>query len=164
PPPLEFFTPYSLATVNRVSRGRHRRSAPMALALAFMLVSCAHDPAPQPSAAPSAPPAVSAPVTLVDDETPGGGAAQPRVPSDPAQLADGLVADEAALRDPSTPGPALQAAARRQQAAYRIIGYHSEWDSITRPRIPAALLQTYDRNVDARRQLTAMAEVKDAIP
>jgi transglycosylase-like protein with SLT domain len=146
-----------------MSTGRQRRSTPLVLALAFVLVSCAHSAAPAPSAAPTSPPNVPAPVTLVDDETPGGGA-QPRVPSDPAQLADGLVVDEQALRNPQTPGPALQAAARRQQAAYRIIGYHSEWDSITRPRIPATLLQTYDLNVDARRQLTAMAEVKNAIP
>jgi soluble lytic murein transglycosylase-like protein len=79
-------------------------------------------------------------------------------------MADDLVADERALRDPSTPEPALQAAARRQQAAYRIIGYHPEWDAITRPRIPAATLRVYDLNIDARRQLTAMAETKNAIP
>ena len=30
--------------------------------------------------------------------------AQPRLAADPAQLADGLVADELALRDPATPG------------------------------------------------------------
>jgi hypothetical protein len=104
-------------------------------------------------------------VTLLDQTTePAPAGAQPRVSSDPARLADDLVADEQALRDPSTPGPAQQAAARRQQAAYRAIGYHSEWDAITRPRIPASLLQIYDLNVDARRQLTAMAETKDAVP
>jgi hypothetical protein len=86
------------------------------------------------------------------------------VASDPAQLADDLVADEQALRNPSTPEAELGAAARRQQAAYRTIGYHSEWDAITRPRIPASLLEIYDLNVDARRQLTAMAEIKDAVP
>jgi len=104
-------------------------------------------------------------VTLLDQTTePAPAGAQPTVSSDPARLADDLVADEQALRDPSTPGPALQAAARRQQAAYRAIGYHSEWDAITRPRIPASLLQIYDLNVDARRQLTAMAETNDAVP
>jgi hypothetical protein len=84
--------------------------------------------------------------------------------SDPAQLADDLVADEQALRDPSTPEPALVAAAQRQQAAYRAIGRHPDWDSVTRPRVPPSLIEAYDRNVDARRQLTAMATVRDTLP
>jgi hypothetical protein len=105
----------------------------------------------------------------MDETTPPGPAtpaagAQPQISSDPAQLADDLVADEQALRDPSTPEPALTAAARRQQAAYRTIGRHTEWDAITRPRIPPALLETYDRNVDARRQLYPMTEVQDTVP
>ena len=90
--------------------------------------------------------------------------AQPKISSDPAQLADDLVADERALRDPSTPEPVLTAAARRQQAAYRAIGSHTEWDAIIRPRIPPSLLQTYDRNVDARRQLSAMTEAQNTLP
>jgi len=83
--------------------------------------------------------------------------AQPRLASDPAQLADDLVADELAVRDPSTLEPALVAAAHRQQAAYRAIGRHPEWDAIIRGRIPPQLLGAYDLNVDARRQLNAMA-------
>ena len=90
--------------------------------------------------------------------------AQPQLSSDPAQLADDLVADERALRNPSTPEPALVAAAHREQAAYRAIGRHPEWDAITRPRIPPELIDVYDRNVDARRQLTAMSHVKDTLP
>jgi hypothetical protein len=90
--------------------------------------------------------------------------AQPRLASDPAQLADDLVADEQALRDPSTAGDALSTAARRQQAAYRAIGRHPEWDALTRPRIPPSLLDVYDRNVDARRQLTAITPVRDTLP
>jgi soluble lytic murein transglycosylase-like protein len=90
--------------------------------------------------------------------------AQPQLASDPSQLGDDLVADEQALRDPATPEPALTAAARRQQAAYRAIGRHPEWDATIRPRIPGALVEAYDLNVDARRQLTAMAHVKDTLP
>jgi membrane-bound lytic murein transglycosylase B len=90
--------------------------------------------------------------------------AQPQLASEPVQLADDLVADEQALRDPATPEAALTAAARRQQVAYRAIGRHPEWDAITRSRIPPALLEVYDRNVDARRQLTAMAHAKDTLP
>ena len=90
--------------------------------------------------------------------------AQPQLAADPVQLADDLVADEQALRDPSTPEPALAAAAHRQQAAYRAIGRHPDWDAVTRARIPPPLLEVYDRNVDARRQLTAMAHVRDTLP
>ena len=90
---------------------------------------------------------------------------QPPLAADPVQLADDLIADELALRDPSTPEPGLLAAARRQQAAYRAIGRHPEWDSIIAPRMPPALLRAYDLNVDARRQLAAMAPPRpDTLP
>ncbi len=104
----------------------------------------------------------------MDEPTPSPAAApvgaQPKLAADPAQIADDLVADEQAMRDPSTPEPALTAAARRQQAAYRTIGRNSEWDAVIVPRIPDWLRQTYDRNIDARRQLYAMTEVKDTVP
>ena len=131
-------------------------------------VSCGHDAPPAPSTPPIAAPSIKAPpsptptVTLLDDAAPVG--AQPRLSPDPVQLADDLVADEQTLRDPSTPEAGLREAARRQQAAYRAIGYHPEWDSVTRPRIPAPLLEVYDLNVDARRQLASMAEIRDTIP
>ncbi|WP_179963611.1 lytic transglycosylase domain-containing protein [Mycobacterium marseillense] len=112
-----------------------------------------------PAAAPQASPTRVVPA---DAGTPGG--AQPRLASDPVQLADDLVADERALRDPGTPEPALTAAAHREQAAYRAIGRHPEWDATTRPRIPAELAEVYDRNVDARRQLTALTPVRDTLP
>jgi len=139
-----------------------------ALTALLFAAACGHEAPPAPSAPQTAAPtsAASPPpptVTLLDDEAARGGA-QPRLSPDPAQLADDLVADEEALRNPSTPQAALREAARRQQAAYRAIGYHPEWDSVTRPRIPPELVQTYDLNVDARRQLTAMAEVRDTIP
>lgn len=90
--------------------------------------------------------------------------AQPQLAADPTQVADDLVADERALRDPATPEPALAGAAHREQAAYRAIGRHPDWDAITRPRIPAELIDVYDRNLDARRQLQAMTHPKDTLP
>jgi hypothetical protein len=133
----------------------------------FALVGCSEPP--PPSTATTA--AASAPVTatpldeptLTSPENTAIGA-QPLLATDPALLADDLVADEQVLRSPSTAEPALVAAAHRQQAAYRAIGKHPEWDAITRPRIPASLLGTYDLNVDARRQLIAMAPAKDTVP
>jgi soluble lytic murein transglycosylase-like protein len=102
------------------------------------------------------------PTAPTTDGAPAG--ARPPLAADPAQLADDLVADELALRDPSTPEDVLVAAAHRQQAALRVIGRHPEWDAVTRPRIPPSLLEAYDLDVDARRQLTAMARVKDTLP
>jgi hypothetical protein len=133
------------------------------------LVGCTHSATSMPPSATT----VAAPATVrthMMDETTSPDAAttaagaQPKISSDPAQLADDLVADEQALRDPSTPEPALTAAARRQQAAYRAIGRHTEWDAITSRRIPPSLLETYDLNVDARRQLYPMTEVKNTVP
>jgi hypothetical protein len=90
--------------------------------------------------------------------------AQPKLSSDPVRLADDLVADEQALRDQSTSGAALEAAARREQLAYRVIGRHAEWNAVIRPRIPPPLLEIYDRNVDARGQLAAMSHGMDTLP
>ena len=89
---------------------------------------------------------------------------QPVLATDPAALADDLVADERVVRDPATPPGELATAAKRQQAAYRAIGNHPEWDSVVRPRIPADLLDAYDHNVAARRALNALAPIRDTLP
>jgi len=92
--------------------------------------------------------------------------AQPPLASDPTVLAGDLAADEQALRDPSSSEATLVAAAHRQQVAYRALGRHPEWDPIVRAGIPPSLDETYDRNVDARRQLTALSggDIKDTLP
>jgi hypothetical protein len=129
------------------------------------LVGCSHAAPP-----PTATTVAATGVTMLDDPTTAAGGStsatgsHPQLAADPAQLADDLVADEQALRDPSTPEALLVAAAHRQQVAYRAIGRHPEWDAVTRPRIPEPLLEVYDRNVDARRQLTSMAHLKDTLP
>lgn len=130
--------------------------ASAALGIAVVLAGCSAQ----------APPAEApaAPITKMDDAPAPPTGAQPRLAADPAQIGDDLVADEAALRDPATPEPAMVAAARRQQAAYRAIGRNPDWDPIIRPKIPANLIQTYDRNVDARRQLSAMSPLRDTLP
>lgn len=127
--------------------------------LAFAVAGCS-----APHRTPGATPTTTqaARIRPADAGTPGG--AQPRLAPDPAQLADVLVADERALRDPGTPEPALIAAAHREQAAYRAIARHPDWEATARPRIPPELLDVYDRNVDARRQLTALTPVRDTLP
>ena len=114
---------------------------------------------------PSTTPATTS-ATALPPPRPASNPAQRRLASDAAHLAGDLVADEEALRDPSSSEAVLMAAARRQQAAYRALGRHPEWDPIARPRIPPWLLEIYDRNVDARRQLTAMSkdQGKDTLP
>ncbi|MDZ4265254.1 MAG: lytic transglycosylase domain-containing protein, partial [Mycobacterium sp.] len=136
--------------------------AALLVVVALMLAGCSDTTAPsatptQPSAGAQAP-APPPPTTVPPSPEP----AQPRLASDPAQLVDDLVADELALRDASSSQAVVRAAARRQQVAYRVIGRHPEWDPITRPRIPPALLEVYDRNVDARRQLASM--IKQPLP
>lgn len=125
----------------------------------FAAVACSGSPATVPTVA--AEPTPTTQNVAAPTATPG---AQPRLASDPAQIADALVADELALRDPATPEPARVAAARRQQAAYRAIGRNPQWDAVVRPRIPESLALVYDRNIDARRQLNAMAEPRDTLP
>lgn len=133
---------------------RHRTPAVIAVIAALAAPGCG------PAATPTSQPPASATVTKMD--APSG--AQPRLAPDPAQIADDLVSDERAIRDPGTPEPELVAAARRQQAAYRAIGRNPAWDPIIRPRIPEHLVATYDRNVDARRQLMALSPVRDTLP
>jgi soluble lytic murein transglycosylase-like protein len=135
-------------------------------AIVLVLAGCAHSTvSPTPRAATVSTAAIAAGTPLATrtlaaaPSLPRG--AQPQLASDPGQLADDLVADERALHNG---GPALDAAAHREQAAYRAIGRHPEWDATIRPRIPADLLGVYDRNVDARRQLEAMANVRDMLP
>ena len=140
-----------------MTRSRHVLSALVIATAVIGSVSCSQSTA--------APGITVVPAPLDDPAaaaTPPG--AQPRLAADPAQLADDLVADELAVRDPATPEPALVAAAHRQQAAYRAIGRHPEWDAIIRGRIPPQLVGAYDLNVDARRQLAAMSPVRDTLP
>ncbi len=142
-----------------------RKSAiafPVLGAIMLVLAGCSHPPALQTPRAAADPNPPTTMTVAAAPRTPDG--AQPRLAPNPAEVADDLVADEHALRDPSTAEAALVAAARRQQAAYRAIGQHPEWDAATRPRVPAALLDVYDRNVDARRALNAITPSRTTLP
>ncbi|BBY41997.1 DUF1460 domain-containing protein [Mycolicibacterium celeriflavum] len=134
-----------------------RRVGALAVATVFALVGCAAgSDAPSPTTGASA---TTAPAPPPAPEIP-----SRELASDPARMADDLVADERALRDPSSSAALMTAAAHRQQAAYRALGRHPEWDPIVRPRIPPELLQIYDHNVNARRELGVMSRPKDTLP
>ena len=143
-----------------------RRGAPLVVVtIMCVLVGCSEPTrASTIATATAAVPTSTTPTPTATAPTPSTG--QPRLAPHPAQLADDLVADELALRDPSRTEAVLVAAARRQQVAYRALGRNPQWDAITRPRIPPSLLEVYDRNVDARRQFEVMnnGQAHDTLP
>jgi membrane-bound lytic murein transglycosylase B len=136
-----------------------RGTALLVVATAFALGACSEPPSLSTTAKPSAVRTVTpSPVATTLP-------AQPRLAQNPAQLADDLVADEQALRDPAATEAVLMDAARRQQVAYRTLARNPDWEAIARPRIPSALLGIYDYNIDARHQLDALLESpKDMLP
>jgi membrane-bound lytic murein transglycosylase B len=136
---------------------------PAVVAIMLALVACT-DSAGPPTAPPTSETPSSTPSQAASPPPPP--PAQPRLATNPEQIADDLVADEQALRNPASSEAVLAEAARRQQATYRILGRHPEWDAVARAQIPPSLLEFYDRNIDARRQLTALgaSEVKDTLP
>ena len=129
----------------------------LVVTITFALAACSGS-----TSASTAPTATATPPTAATALPP----APRRLASDPVQLADDLVVDEQALRDPTSSEALLTGAAHRQQAAYRALGWHPEWDAITRPRIPPWLLDVYDRNVDAQRQFSgaAASQPQDTLP
>lgn len=145
--------------VNKMAR--FPRDLAIFVTLGAVLVGCSGSTDPPAPSTPSTTTTASQPA-VTPPPTPAG--AQPRLAPDPARLADDLVADERALRDPSTPEAARTQAARRQQVAYRAIGRRPEWDAIIRPRIPVDLVTFYDLNVDARRQVATLSRPKDTLP
>ncbi|AMO62229.1 transglycosylase family protein [Mycolicibacterium phlei] len=139
---------------------------PVAPALVVVALALACAPSEQPESSPTAAPPPSSQSQPAAPPPPPPAPAPRELASDPVRIADDLVADERALRDPASSPELLTAAAHRQQAAYRTIGRHPEWDAIVRPRIPAELLGFYDGNISARRHLTALSEgtEKDTVP
>lgn len=135
-----------------MSRKRFRAAALVMVVAA--LAGCAEEAPPKSSSTPSSAASAAPPTPPASVKPP---SLKPRLASDPAQLAVDLVDDELVLRETSAAQTARVGAARRQQAAYRALGRHPEWDTIARSRIPRPLLEVYDRNVDARRALTAMS-------
>lgn len=129
---------------------------------ASVLVGCSATT--PPSSETARPETIGAEVAAPAQEPPRPTTAQPVLAADPARIVDDLMADERALRDPRASEAALTAAARRQQKSYRVLARHPEWDAITRPRVPRALLEVFDRNIDARRQLAAMGRGKPTLP
>jgi len=83
----------------------------------------------------------------------------------PEELASRIAAAEQAVRDPTTQGPALTAAAFEQQVLYRQLARQDEWE----PAVLAALPEPYRNaawaNAAARREFRSMySKLGDTLP
>ena len=127
-----------------ITESRDWRTAPLVVgAIVFALAGCSpsHPTAatgPTTGASVAAPPTLTTRMVPADAGTPGG--AHPHLASDPAQLADDLVADERALRNPGTPDPALTAAAPDVPPEHALQGFDGVRAYAADPQRSAALL------------------------
>ena len=107
-------------------------------------------PAPTAGAPATAAPTTAAPVDV--------NALRPPPPAgDPAGLARQIARAEATLRAPARSDADLARAALAQQAAYRRLGDHPEWDATVIAALPSGLADPVRRHVAARRELRALA-------
>jgi len=74
----------------------------------------------------------------------------------PAALAAAITGLETAIRDPSTPEADLPALGQAQQAAYRTLADHPEWDATVAGLVPPALRPVVEANVAAGRDIKAL--------
>jgi membrane-bound lytic murein transglycosylase B len=76
---------------------------------------------------------------------------------DPAALAERIGAAEATLRNPAAGPNDVATAALAQQAAYRQLGDHPEWDATVLAALPAELQGAVQSHAAARREFRALA-------
>jgi membrane-bound lytic murein transglycosylase B len=83
----------------------------------------------------------------------------------PAALAERIVTAESAIREPGTGELDLARAALVQQAAYRQLGRHPEWDDAVLDAVPPSLHETVRRHAAARRAFRGMhTRPSDTLP
>ena len=114
-------------------------------------------PVPTTTTAPptTAPPTTAAPTTAttpVDPVT----LRPPAVAGDPAGLAAQIGAAEAALRTAGATETDVATAALAQQAAYRVLGDHPEWDAAVVGALPPELHGAVQAHAAARREFRAL--------
>jgi len=151
-------------------------AASLAFALAFAAVACGEagggeDAEGVPSTSSStvatsapttAPPTTAAPTTVpVDPATLG----PPAPVGDPAALAERIGAAEATLRDPAAGPNDVAGAALAQQAAYRQLGDHPDWDAAVLAALPSQLHGPVQSHAAARREFRALGRAPaDSMP
>jgi hypothetical protein len=84
------------------------------------------------------------------------GRRRPVAPDDPLALAAEIETTERALRDLATPAAELPDLGHRNQAAYRRLGIHDEWDDDVLAALPVDLAAFARDHAEARRTLAAM--------
>jgi hypothetical protein len=150
-----------------------------ALLAAALLAGCGGSPAddvaipgetpqPDPAASPDPTPAEEpsprmAPVPERDREAQAG-PLQPRPFTDPAELAEQLVAAETAIRSPDTAERDLVAWSWTQQQAYRDLVVNPGWRDQIREALPEELRAAFDRNVRAGAALRELTSPRDSLP
>lgn len=80
----------------------------------------------------------------------------PRVPSDPAELAQLLAGVEQALRSADTPASELPALGHQQQVIYRVLGHRQQLAAQVRAELPQRWQRVFDRHLAARRAFISM--------
>ncbi|GAA5153672.1 hypothetical protein GCM10023340_36020 [Nocardioides marinquilinus] len=150
-------------------RSRTGRAAAAAVAVVLLLTGCSGaDPSDEDDAARGgAEGATTGPGTPSDA---GPGRRTPRLPAvlaealhgepsrarTPRQAVRQVVAAELAIADDGTGPPALAAAARVQQVAYRVLGERPAWDARVRRLLPDDLRRVVADNVASRREFRSM--------
>jgi membrane-bound lytic murein transglycosylase B len=113
---------------------------------------------PATTAAPTttAPPTTAAPTTTTTAPVDPATLRPPAVAADPAGLAAQIAAAEATLRTPGASETDIATAALAQQAAYRVLGDHPEWDAPVLAALPAELHPAVQAHAAARREFRTL--------
>jgi membrane-bound lytic murein transglycosylase B len=113
---------------------------------------------PEPTTAPTTtvPPTTAAPATTTTAPVDPATLRPPAIAADPAGLAAQIGAAEAALRAPGATETDVATAALAQQAAYRVLGDHPEWDAPVLGVLPPELRGAVQAQAAARREFRAL--------
>ena len=156
---------------------RPARRGALALAAAILVASCgggsggSDDAERVPTTSttsatsPSTAPTTAAPTTPTTAPVDVDALRPPPLAGDPASLAARIADAEAVLRRPDASAGEVATAALAQQAGYRQLGDHPEWDDAVLAALPPDLHPAAERHVAARRDLRALTgEPSDTMP
>jgi membrane-bound lytic murein transglycosylase B len=113
-------------------------------------------PEPTTATTTTVPPTTAAPATTTTAPVDPATLRPPAVTADPAGLAAQIGAAEAALRAPGATETDVATAALAQQAAYRVLGDHPEWDAPVLGVLPPELHGAVQAQAAARREFRAL--------
>src|SRR4029453_9802976 len=152
-------------------RRRNRSRRPMAtslaaLALSLVVAACGgggdeggqgRGAAPTPTSTTAATTTTAAPTTTTTAPVDPATLRPPAPVGDPAALAERIGTAEATLRNPASGPNDIATAALAQQAAYRQLGDHPEWDATVLAALPAELQGAVQGHAAPRREFRALA-------